>query len=112
MSSKKTLHEICVELDVSRRTIQRYEKAGLVCATDRNKYGHLLYDRAAIEKIAKIRFYQQLGFWVKDIKGLLEAPNDVVKVELEKQLVKLEKQRTEAEALIKRAYEFIDALEK
>ena len=41
---------------------------------------------------------------------ILSAFDDLLA--MEKQLVKLEKQRTEAEALIKMAYEFIDALEK
>ncbi len=79
MSSKKTLHEVCVELGITRRTIQRYEKAGLVSASDRNKYGHLLYDEVAQKRIAKIRFFQELGFWVKEIKGLIDAPNVVIK---------------------------------
>lgn len=43
-----TLREICEALEVSRRAIQGYEKAGLVVATGRNKYGHLLYDEVMI----------------------------------------------------------------
>ena len=34
--------EICETLGVSRRALQGYEKAGLVTASGRNKYGHLL----------------------------------------------------------------------
>lgn len=34
-----TLREICESLGVSRRTLQGYEKAGLVASTGRNKYG-------------------------------------------------------------------------
>lgn len=49
-----TLREICETLEVSRRAIQGYENAGLVKATGRNKYGHLLYDDKAKERIAKI----------------------------------------------------------
>lgn len=47
-----TLREICETLEVSRRAIQGYENAGLVKATGRNKYGHLLYDDKAKERIA------------------------------------------------------------
>lgn len=49
-----TLREICETLEVSRRAIQGYENAGLVKATGRNKYGHLLYDDKAKERIASI----------------------------------------------------------
>lgn len=65
-----TLREICETLEVSRRAIQGYENAGLVKATGRNKYGHLLYDDKAKERIAKIRFYQQLGLSIADITSI------------------------------------------
>ena len=50
-----TLREICEALEVSRRAVQGYEKAGLVSATDQNKYGHLLYDEAAMLRIEQIK---------------------------------------------------------
>ena len=62
-----TLREICKALEVSRRAVQGYEKAGLVSATGRNKYGHLLYDEAAMLRIEQIKFYQQLGFSIKSV---------------------------------------------
>ena len=34
------LREIFETLEISRRALQGYEKAGLVSATGRNKYGH------------------------------------------------------------------------
>ena len=62
MSSNKTLHELRDELGVTRRVIhdgiQGYEKAGLVSATGKNKYGHLLYNEKAQERIVQIRMYQ------------------------------------------------------
>ena len=79
------LREICETLDISRRALQGYEKAGLVSATGRNKYGHLLYDETAKLRIEKIKFYQQLGFSLKEISSLIDAPNIVVKEALEKQ---------------------------
>lgn len=87
-----TLREICETLSISRRVIQGYEKAGLVAATGRNKYGHLLYDDTAKSRIEKIRFYQQLGFTMKEIKVILDAPNVVIKEALERQVQKLRKQ--------------------
>ncbi len=68
-----TLREICETLGVSRRALQGYEKAGLVASTGRNKYGHLLYDEKARERIAEIKFYQQLGFSIKEISDIIPS---------------------------------------
>ena len=70
-----TLREICETLGVSRRALQGYEKAGLVTASGRNKYGHLLYDKDAEMRIAQIKFYQQLGFSIKEITMIIDAPD-------------------------------------
>ena len=56
-----TLREICAQLGVSHRTVQGYEKWGLLAPTGKNKYGYLLYDQLAVEKIKTIRFYQLAG---------------------------------------------------
>ena len=40
MEKCKTLNEIHKETGVTRRAVQGYEQAGLVSASDRNKYGH------------------------------------------------------------------------
>lgn len=95
-----TLREICETLAISRRAIQGYEKAGLVVATGRNKYGYLLYDDAAKSRIEKIKFYQQLGFTIKEITIIIDAPNVVIKEALERQVQKLRKKKTEIDELI------------
>lgn len=41
MKAEKTLREVCAALQISRRTIQGYEKAGLVSPSGKNKYGYL-----------------------------------------------------------------------
>ena len=73
-----TLREICETLGVFRRALQGYEKAGLVTASGRNKYGHLLYDKDAEMRIAQIKFYQQLGFSIKEITMIIDAPDTAV----------------------------------
>ena len=60
MDSSKTLHELCDMLGVSRRAVQGYEKAGLVVPTGRNKYGHLLYDESAQQRVAQIMDISQV----------------------------------------------------
>lgn len=108
MNGMKTLHELCDALGVSRRAVQGYEKAGLVAPSGRNKYGHLLYDEKAQNRIAQIRLYQQLGFRIKDIKELLDAPDMVVRQMLEKQVMYLKEERTKTEKLIAIACVLID----
>lgn len=104
------LREICSEFEISRRTVQGYEKAGLVSATGRNKYGHLLYDENAIQRIAKIKFYQQLGFSLKEITEIIDAPDAVLKAKLENQVETLNKEKEEMQELIEKAEQMIKAL--
>lgn len=73
---KKTLKEVCELVGVTRRAVQGYEDAGLVASTGRNKYGHLLYDESAVEKIKEIKLYQDFGFSIKEIQVLQEVSKD------------------------------------
>ena len=86
MNMQQTLRQVCAQLKLSRRAIQGYEKVGLVAPSGRNKYGHLLYDETKVERIRLIRFYQQLGFRLKEIKSLLDAPASVKKTALQIQI--------------------------
>lgn len=72
-----TLKEVCKNLGVTRRAVQGYEKAELVSSVGKNKYGYLLYDEAAIEKIRSIKMYQDFGFTIKEIKMLLTASDEL-----------------------------------
>ncbi|MBD5523665.1 MAG: MerR family transcriptional regulator [Lachnospiraceae bacterium] len=108
MDRSKTLRELCDSLKVTRRVIQGYERAGLISATDKNKYGHLLYDEQSQEKIARIRLYQQLGFTIKDIQKLIDAPAMVVATTLEKRILQLKKEQENMNALIEKAHEIIN----
>ena len=57
-----TLKEVCKKIGVTRRAVQGYEKAGLVSFSGKNKYGYLLYDEVAIEKIRIVLCIQSLAF--------------------------------------------------
>ena len=109
MNSSKTLHELCDALGVTRRAVQGYEKAGLVSASGRNKYGHLLYDEVSQKRIAQIRLYQQFGFKVKEIKYLLEASDQEVQKAIKRQVSHLKAERARIDALIEKACELLDA---
>lgn len=93
---KKTLREVCDELGVSRRAIQGYEKLELLKASDKNEMGHLLYDDSAITIIKRIKFFQDIGFRLKEIKDIINAPNETLKDAL---LIKLKEMNTEKDKI-------------
>lgn len=105
-----TLREVCDAVDVSRRAVQGYEKVGLVSASGKNEYGYLLYDASSQERIKKIKFFQQLGFTVREIKNIIDAPNDVLKSALEERVKMLKEEEEYMECLISRTYELIETL--
>ena len=84
-----SLKEMCELTGISRRTIQGYEKVGLVSAIKRNKYGHLIYDNKCKERILKIKFMQDLKFSLKEIKEIIDAPNSILRPALEKNIIRL-----------------------
>ena len=74
-----TLREIHTVYGISRRAIQGYEKANLVSATGKNEYGHLLYNTAAVNRIQKIKLYQDMGFSIKEIQTIIDGPTEILK---------------------------------
>ena len=97
---EKTLREVCKEISVSRRTIQGYEKAGLVRSSGRNARGYLLYDQVAQERIEKIRMYQEFGFPIKEIGKYIDADSCVLKPVLQTRLDKLKEERARLDRII------------
>ena len=107
MSELKSLREVCDLLGVSRRTIQNYEKAGLVAPAERNKYGYLLYGEKEQKKIGQIKMYQKFGFTVKEIKELMGATEREKKEALMKKVDELKAKKDEIEYIIERAERMI-----
>lgn len=77
-------------------------------ASDKNKYGYLLYGESEVKRIEKIKMYQEFGFKQKEIKELIDAPNPIVKAALERRIEELKEEwerlntlTLQAEALIK-----------
>lgn len=107
MDTMKTLRQLHDSLGVTRRAMQGYEQEGLVAPTGRNKYGHLLYDEEAQERIARIRLYQQLGFRRKEIAELLDAPGQVVKAALENCILRMEQEQKKQADLMEQVKELV-----
>ena len=84
---RMTLKEVCDYIGVTRRAVQGYKKAGLVKPTEKNKYGHLLYDKSAINKIIEIKQYQDFGFSIKEIQNLQYLSKEQYSKLLENKLI-------------------------
>ena len=79
-------------------------------ASDKNKYGYLLYDEKGVKRIEQIRRYQQFGFQLKEIKELLDAPNHIVKNALERRVEKMKEEQEKLNTLIVEAETLIKEL--
>ena len=87
-----TLREIRNEFGVSRRAVQGYEKAGLVSPSGQNKYGYLLYDEIAVERIRSVKMYQDFGFSLKEIQVLVVTSDDVYVDMMSEKVAKMKSQ--------------------
>lgn len=104
---KMTLREVCEQLGVTRRAVQGYENAGLVSPTGRNKYGHLLYDHEAVEKIEKIKMHQDFGFQLKQIAVLFQASEEEYALKMEQRLEEMRKELKRLETNIQKMEEIL-----
>lgn len=96
----KTLKEICVEIGVTRRAVQGYEKMGLLTTTKRNKYGHLLYSKEAVEHIRQNKKYQDFGFSLMEITQLVNTTKEKYVEMLSHRLAGLKQEKEAIESYI------------
>ena len=87
--AEMSLREVCEKIGVTRRAVQGYEKAKLVKPSSKTASGYLLYDDFARQRIQQIKLYQDMGFTIKEIKHMIDAPSKTKKIALTKQKEKL-----------------------
>lgn len=104
------LRDVCMAIGVTRRAVQGYERAGLVAASGKTSRGYLLYDEMAQERIRKIKLFQDLGFSIKEITALIDAPNYVLKAALQIRIEKLEKEGQRLKKMVEVAVEMMERL--
>lgn len=105
-----TLREVCKMTGVSRRAIQGYERAGLVLPTGKNERGYLLYDEDAMERIRQIKFFQDMGFSIKEIKEISIAPRSVLKSAIEQRIMALQEELGQKKKIVYEAQELLKTL--
>ncbi len=95
-----TVKEVSRRTGVSIRTLQYYDKIGLLRATARTEAGYRLYDDTALERLQQILLFRELKFPLKDIQTILSSPDFDRDKALQQQLQLLELQREHIENLI------------
>lgn len=71
----KTVKEVSRLAGVSVRTLHHYDAMGLLKPTRVTEAGYRLYDDAALERLYLILLFRELGFPLKDIRKVLDAPD-------------------------------------
>lgn len=104
-----TLKELCDYTRVTRRTIQGYEEKGLLKSVSKNKMGHLLYESGSIEQVNLIRFYQSIGFSLREIKHFEEMDPVEFKKLMEEKIITLQAESILVKDKIKKIHSIIDA---
>ncbi len=70
-----TVHEVSKLTGVSIRTLQYYDKIGLLPPAKYTETGYRLYDDAALETLQQILLFRELEFPLKDIKEIISSPD-------------------------------------
>jgi len=92
-----TVNEVSKLTGVSIRTLQYYDKIGLLHPANYTEAGYRLYDDAALETLQQILLFRELEFSLKDIKEIISSPDFDRSKALEQQieLLKLKKEHIE-----------------
>lgn len=88
-------------LGVSVRALRHYDRIGLVKPAETGENGYRYYDREAIALLQQVLFYRELGFALKDIKPLLQAPEPERRRALEAHRTLLELKKQQVEGLLR-----------
>jgi len=95
-----TVNEVSKLTGVSIRTLQYYDKIGLLEATEYTEAGYRLYDDTALEKLQQILLFRELEFPLKEIKRIIESPDFDKGKALEQQIALLTLKKEHLENLI------------
>ncbi|MGN0311131.1 MAG: MerR family transcriptional regulator [Lachnospiraceae bacterium] len=96
----KTVNEVSQMTGVSIRTLQYYDKIGLLKPTDHTRSGYRLYDDAALETLQQILLFRELEFPLKEIRTILSSPDFDRNKALEQQITLLTMKKEHLENLI------------
>ncbi len=71
-----TIGQLARKVGLSRTALLYYDRIGILQPTTRSPAGYRLYDRDSLNRLRRIRVYRQAGLGVKNIKRLLDVPDN------------------------------------
>lgn len=92
-----TVKQLAKKCGVSVRTLHHYDAIGLLKPAQVTEAGYRLYDEAALERLYLILLFRELGFRLKDIRGILDAPDFDRNRVLDRQIELLERKQRHLE---------------
>ena len=95
-----TVHEVSKLTGVSIRTLQYYDRIGLLHPAGYTASGYRLYDDTALEKLQQILLFRALEFPLKDIRRIVDSPDFDKGKALEQQITLLTLKKEHIENLI------------
>ena len=96
----KTVNEVSKLTGVSIRTLQYYDKIGLLKPTGYTEAGYRLYDDAELETLQQILLFKELEFPLKDIKDIITRSDFDKQKALQQQIELLELKREHIDNLL------------
>lgn len=72
--NKMTVHEIANHTGITIRTLHYYDEIGLLRPSIVTGANYRIYSEYDLDKLEQILFYREIGFSLKEIKVLLDAP--------------------------------------
>lgn len=96
----KTVHEVSRLTGVSIRTLQYYDRIGLLKAAAYTEACYRLYDEASLERLQQILLFKALEFPLQEIKDIIGQPDFDRERALEQQIELLKLQKEHIEGLI------------
>ena len=107
-----TVHEVSLLSGVSIRTLQYYDKIGLLPPDRVTEAGYRLYGEKGLERLQQILLFRELAFPLKDIREIVNRPDFDRKKALSQQIELLTLKKEQLESLIAHAREILETGEK
>lgn len=95
-----TVNEVSKLAGVSIRTLQYYDKIGLLNPVEYTESGYRMYDDTSLERLQQILLFKELQFSLKDIKDILDSSDFNRNRALEQQITLLTMKKEHLENLI------------
>lgn len=95
-----TVNEVSKRTGVSIRTLQYYDKIGLLHPAQYTQAGYRLYDEKGLERLQQILLFRELTFSLKEIEAILQSPDFDREKALDQQIEMLTMEKEHLENLI------------